>query len=56
VDELMRVKHVFGDPIPGLFAAGEVVGGFHGAAYLSGTGLGKAGVLGRVAGLAAVAG
>ena len=54
VDERMRVKDVFGDPIPGLFAAGEVVGGFHGATYLSGTGLGKAGVFGRAAGLASV--
>jgi len=55
VDERMRVKDVFGAPIPGLFAAGEVVGGFHGATYLSGTGLGKAGVFGRAAGLASVA-
>jgi ribulose 1,5-bisphosphate synthetase/thiazole synthase len=42
--------------IEGQFAAGEVVGGFHGAAYLSGTGMGKAGVLGRAAGLELVAG
>lgn len=55
VDQQMRVKDVFGAPIDGLFAAGEVVGGFHGATYLSGTGLGKAGVLGRAAGLASVA-
>jgi len=56
VDGRMRVLDVFGSPIPGLFAAGEVVGGFHGAAYLSGTGLGKAGVLGRAAGLECLAG
>ena len=31
-------------------AAGEVVGGLHGAGYLTGTGLGKAAVFGRVAG------
>jgi len=54
VDERLRVVDVFGEPIPGLFAAGEVVGGFHGATYLSGTGLGKAGVLGRAAGLSSV--
>jgi fumarate reductase flavoprotein subunit len=52
VDESLRVVNVFGDPIAGLFAAGEVVGGFHGATYLSGTGLGKAGVFGRAAGVA----
>jgi hypothetical protein len=34
---------VFGAVIPNLYAAGEVVAGFHGATYLSGTGLGKAG-------------
>jgi fumarate reductase flavoprotein subunit len=55
VDESLRVVDVFGDAIDGLFAAGEVVGGFHGATYLSGTGLGKAGVFGRAAGLSSVA-
>ncbi|MDA3635182.1 MULTISPECIES: FAD-dependent oxidoreductase [Rhodococcus] len=55
VDEQLNVVDVFGKPIPGLFAAGEVVGGFHGATYLSGTGLGKAGVFGRAAGLSSVA-
>lgn len=52
VDRTLRVVDVFGQPIDGLFAAGEVVGGLHGATYLSGTGLGKAGVFGRGAGLA----
>jgi flavocytochrome c len=55
VDERLRVIDVFGEPIEGLYAAGEIVGGFHGATYLSGTGLGKAGVFGRVAGLSSVA-
>lgn len=50
VDGRMRVLTVFGEPIPGLYAAGEVVGGFHGAGYLSGTALGKALVFGRTAG------
>jgi fumarate reductase flavoprotein subunit len=56
IDHDMNVVDVFGKPIPGLLAAGEVVGGFHGATYLSGTGLGKAGVFGRAAGLASIAG
>jgi len=46
----MQVRDVFGDVIPRLFAAGETVGGFHGAGYYSGTALGKAAVFGRIAG------
>lgn len=53
IDGRAQVLDVFGEPIPGLLAAGEVTGGFHGASYLSGTGLGKAAVFGRIAGLAA---
>lgn len=45
----MRVLDVFGERIEGLFAAGEVVGGFHGAAYMTGSALGKALVFGRLA-------
>jgi fumarate reductase flavoprotein subunit len=48
------VLDVFGAPIVGLFAAGETVGGFHGAGYYGGTGLGKAAVFGRIAGRNAV--
>ncbi len=48
------VLDVFGEPIPGLFAAGEVVGGFHGAAYMTGSSLGKAAFFGRVAGRSSV--
>jgi fumarate reductase flavoprotein subunit len=55
VDRSLQVVDVFGEPIAGLWAAGEVVGGFHGAAYYSGTGLGKAAVFGRGAGLAVAA-
>lgn len=55
VEPSMRVMDVFGAPIEGLFAAGEVVGGFHGAAYYSGTGLGKAAVFGLIAGRSAAA-
>lgn len=47
VDTSMRVIDVDGDPIDGLFAAGEVMGGFHGAAYMTGSALGKAVVFGR---------
>ena len=50
VDGSMRVLDVDGAPISGLLAAGEVVGGFHGAGYYSGTALGKAAVFGRIAG------
>jgi fumarate reductase flavoprotein subunit len=55
VDEHMQVRDVFGDVISGLYAAGEVVGGFHGAAYMTGTGLGKAAVFGRIAARSALA-
>ncbi|GAA1836225.1 FAD-dependent oxidoreductase [Agromyces salentinus] len=44
------VKRVDGSRIDGLYAAGEVVGGFHGASYMTGTALTKALVFGaRVA-------
>ncbi|VTU45424.1 FAD-dependent oxidoreductase [Variovorax sp. PBL-E5] len=49
IDAGMRVIDVFGDPIAGLLAAGEVVGGFHGGAYMTGSALGKAAVFGRLA-------
>lgn len=50
VDTEMHVLNVFGEAIPGLFAAGEVTGGFHGAAYMTGTSLGKSTICGRLAG------
>jgi fumarate reductase flavoprotein subunit len=56
VDTAMNVRNVFGEPIPGLYAAGEVTGGFHGAGYMSGTFVGMALIFGRVAGLSAAAG
>jgi flavocytochrome c len=49
IDRSMRVLNVFLEAIEGLYAAGEVVGGFHGAAYMTGTALGKAAVFGRLA-------
>jgi flavocytochrome c len=54
VDGRMQVHDVFGAPIPHLFAAGHVTGGFHGAGYMTGTALSKAAVFGRVAGREAV--
>jgi fumarate reductase flavoprotein subunit len=50
VDEQMRVIDVSGAPIDGLYAAGEIVGGFHGAGYMSGSALGKAAIFGLRAG------
>jgi len=51
----MAVVDWFGQPIEGLFAAGEVVGGFHGGGYYSGTSLSSSATFGRLAGLAAAA-
>jgi tricarballylate dehydrogenase len=41
------------DPIPGLYAAGEIVGGFFYFNYPSGTGLTTGAVMGRIAGASA---
>lgn len=56
VDTETRVIDVFGEPIAGLFAAGEMTGGFHGVAYMTGSSLGKCVIFGRIAGRNAVAG
>jgi fumarate reductase flavoprotein subunit len=56
VDSAMRVQDVWGAAIPGLLAAGEVVGGLHGAAYMTGSALGKALIFGRIAARTALAG
>jgi fumarate reductase flavoprotein subunit len=56
VDAEARVLDVFGAPIPGLWAAGEVTGGFHGASYMTGSALGKALAFGRIAGRNAASG
>ncbi|MES2480672.1 MAG: FAD-dependent oxidoreductase [Pseudomonadota bacterium] len=55
VDRQMRVVDVYDEPIVGLYAAGEIVGGFHGAGYMSGSALGKAAIFGRIAGRQAAA-
>lgn len=44
-----QVIDVFGDVIPGLWAAGEMTGGVHGAAYMNGTAFSKAMAFGRIA-------
>jgi fumarate reductase flavoprotein subunit len=51
----MGVIDVTGARIEGLLAAGEVMGGFHGAAYMTGSALGKAAVFGRIAARSALA-
>ena len=43
-----RVVDVFGEEIPGLYAAGEMTGGIHGAGYLSGSAFAKAQAFGRI--------
>ena len=43
-------------PIPGLWAAGEITGGIHGANRLGGSSLLECAVFGRVAGAEAAAG
>lgn len=48
VDPVGRVRTVDEKILPGLFAAGEVVGGFHGAAYMTGSSLGKGAVFGHL--------
>ena len=48
-----QVLDVFGEPILGLYAAGEVTGGFHGTAYMTGAALGSAAFFGQAAGRAA---
>lgn len=55
IDSQAHVLREDGSAIEGLFAAGEVTGGFHGAAYMTGSALGKAIVFGRIAGTEAAA-
>jgi fumarate reductase flavoprotein subunit len=55
IDSQARVLRADGSAIAGLLAAGEVTGGFHGAAYMTGSALGKAVVFGRIAGIEAAA-
>jgi len=55
VNERAQVVDEDGDPIPGLYACGELVGGLFYFNYPGGTGLTAGSVLGRIAGAAASA-
>ena len=56
IDTSARVISTDGEPIPGLFAAGELVGGIFYFNYPGGTGLTNGSVFGRIAGTSAAAG
>ena len=56
VDPQARVISSDGEPIPGLYAAGEMVGGLFYFNYPSGSGLMSGAVFGRIAGTQAAAG
>jgi tricarballylate dehydrogenase len=53
IDSEGRVIDTEGEPIPGLFAAGELVGGIFYFNYPGGTGLMSGAVFGRLAGASA---
>jgi tricarballylate dehydrogenase len=53
VDERARVLRRDGPPLPGLFAAGEIVGGLFSGNYPGGSGLTAGAVYGRIAGRSA---
>ncbi|HVA69189.1 MAG TPA: FAD-dependent tricarballylate dehydrogenase TcuA [Candidatus Binataceae bacterium] len=53
IDNAASVINTDGDPIPGLFAAGELVGGLFYFNYPGGTGLMSGSVFGRIAGASA---
>ncbi len=55
IDSQARVIDLSGHPIPGLFAAGEVCGGIHGASRLGSCALTECLVFGRIAGRRAAA-
>ncbi|KKK39141.1 succinate dehydrogenase [Mesobacillus campisalis] len=44
-----QVLNPYNETIPGLYAAGELTGGFHGAGYVTGSSLGKCAIFGRLA-------
>ena len=53
IDTEARVRSSDGDPIPGLYAAGELVGGIFYFNYPGGTGLTNGAVFGKIAGVGA---
>ena len=50
MDSTARVIDTEGSPIPGLYATGEITGGFFYDNYPGGTGLIRGAVFGRIAG------
>ncbi|MDD6367112.1 MAG: FAD-binding protein [Stecheria intestinalis] len=50
INEKTQVLDRDGNVIPGLYAAGEVAGGFHGTFRVDGSGLGDSFTFGRLAG------
>ncbi|MBR4164097.1 MAG: flavocytochrome c [Solobacterium sp.] len=50
INEKTQVMDTEGNPISGLYAAGEVTGGFHGTFRVDGSGLGDSFTFGRIAG------
>lgn len=56
IDARARVLDREGEPIPGLFAAGEVAGGIHGVNRLGGNGIAEIFTFGRIAGEGAAKG
>ena len=55
IDADTHVMNTDGQPINGLFSAGEVTGGFHGTTRVDGSGTGNAIVFGHISGKAAAA-
>ncbi|HEY9280147.1 MAG TPA: flavocytochrome c [Eoetvoesiella sp.] len=53
-DTSARVLNIFGQVIDGLYATGEVMGGFHGETYMSGSSLVKGCIFGRIAAVDAI--
>ena len=49
VNEYARVLNPFEEAIAGLYATSEMVGGFHGSGYMTGSSLGKVAISGRIA-------
>ena len=52
IDGQTRVLDEEENPIEGLYAAGEVTGGFHGTQRIDGSGIGDSFTFGRIAGRA----